>query len=376
MNEQQRFRVVNDLLNDESNFEYKKNLGKKNFLQKILMTTTLIVGINIEANNYTNELIEFIAKEKTEFTHNNYNQAAVLNRINKETIPVIMLHKIGMPEDRYTINQNNFRKILELIHKKNYHLVSLKEFKEGNFLEVPVGKKPLLLTFDDAGEGQFYLTHNNIPNPNSAVGIMEEFKTNNPGFSSKAVFFISYSDDKQNFREPFIEKDLSEKKIKYLFENGYDVGWHTPFHTNNINSSKKNIDEQTIILDALIFKSLGEKNYNKIIRSFAHPFGAKPKDESVLNYLFSKYDLVFDAWGGNSFHPLSEKFNKKAINRIETHMNNIESILNNKNNYEVTKEDSIFYDRKFNKNINIEPRGIDNSNWDYFLNNSKLSGEL
>ena len=60
---------------------------------------------------------------------------------------------------------------------------------------------------------------NIIIDPNCAVGILEEFKKKYKDFNVTATFFLNGG--------MFQQKEYNEKIIKWLIENGYDIGKHT-----------------------------------------------------------------------------------------------------------------------------------------------------
>jgi len=354
------------------------------YLAKLVVAATLSAGSSFSPNSSTASILDkkvpcayTYASEMFEKPLNTVNIRTVEHKINSSRIPILMLHKIGVPEDRYTISPKDFRRILGMLHDNNYYLLNLEKFTSGDFSGIPTGKKPILLTFDDAGEGQFYMKKDSVPDSDCAVGILNHYEKEYPEFGHGAVFFISYSNDKHEFREPFLEKGKSEEKLRYLFDNGYDLGYHTPFHSDNTNATKNDIDEQSMILDALFFKSLGPENYEKLEKAYAHPFGAKPKDNEVYDYLCSEYKLVFDAWGGESRLPGSKNFNPEKIPRIETHMDNIESVIHNKSNYKISRQDSLYYKLMFHPDTDIRPRGLEeNPNWNAFLDFKMQTGEM
>jgi hypothetical protein len=77
---------------------------------------------------------------------------------------------------------DNFRKDLKVLYDKGYRLVSLRDYIENN-IKVEAGYTPFVLTFDDGAKNNFNIIEENGEkkiDPNCAVGILEEFKKENP----------------------------------------------------------------------------------------------------------------------------------------------------------------------------------------------------
>ena len=298
-----------------------------------------------------------------------------VHRIFESTrVPVLMFHEFGEREDRYTVSPRNFERILYDLYVNDFYSVSLDEFVSGDFSSVPVGKKPVLLTFDDAPESQFRINNDGSVCSRSAVGVMESFY-DEYDFGRGGVFFVSYG-SYNKFRLPFAQNDFVSDKLKFLIDNGYDVAYHTVFHNNNTGASMNNIFEQNVVSSALFHKFLGEEYFDKVSSSFAHPFGASPSNGVVFDYLASSYESVFDAWGGASKHPLSSGFDVKRITRIEiTHQTLNSLVLGLRNTYRVTPETEKFYDF-VNTRLRDDPEKIEPLKplyVDKLVNGAKLS---
>jgi peptidoglycan/xylan/chitin deacetylase (PgdA/CDA1 family) len=294
-----------------------------------------------------------------EFANSKNNIESVINMDNvfdefeNKKIPVLMFHNFGERENRYTISPDNFRKLLKDLYINDFYSVSLEEFYKGDFSDVPVGKKPVLLTFDDAGPGQFILKNDGSICENSAVGIMNEFYEVHD-FGKPGVSFHSFG-TRNDFRLPYMQDDLASEKMKMLLDMGYGLGYHTVNHPDNTNASKNNVFEQYKISTALFKYMLGDDFDKQKIKSYAHPFGAVPQNSQVFNYMTEFYDVIFDAWGGQSSHPLSNNFNPHRVPRIEITYHTLGSVINRKDNYVVTPDTKQYYALINNKFERSEP---------------------
>lgn len=93
---------------------------------------------------------------------------------------VLEYHRVGgdpyfAPE--WTISTEEFRAELEYLYQNGYYPVNFRDLLEGN-LDVPAGKTPVILTFDDSSDTQFTMIERNgelVPDPAGAVGVLTDF---------------------------------------------------------------------------------------------------------------------------------------------------------------------------------------------------------
>lgn len=88
-------------------------------------------------------------------------------------------------------------------------------------------KAQSLSHFDDGNEDNIKVTDlddngNIIIDKDSAVGILEEFKKNHKDVTVTATFFVNGG--------IFNQSEYNEKILKWMVENGYDIGNHTQTH--------------------------------------------------------------------------------------------------------------------------------------------------
>jgi hypothetical protein len=92
----------------------------------------------------------------------------------------------------------------------------------------------VVLTFDDGTSSQFRFIKNKkgelVPDPDSAVGILEAFFAKHPDFGHTAHFAIL----PQNcFAVPDADQmQYCDQKIQWLVDHGYEIGNHTMTHAN------------------------------------------------------------------------------------------------------------------------------------------------
>jgi hypothetical protein len=91
-------------------------------------------------------------------------------------IPVLAYHRVGADglAPDLTISARELRRELDYLRRHGYHPVKFRDPLNGT-LEVPAGKTPVVLTFDDSSDTQFTFVRRwgrRIPDPGGAVGIL------------------------------------------------------------------------------------------------------------------------------------------------------------------------------------------------------------
>ena len=218
--------------------------------------------------------------------------------------PVLEYHLIGRPEGRWQRTPENFRRDLEWLYANNYYPLNLRDLL-GGFNNVPAGKQPVVLTFDDSTTGQFnYLTNGQL-DPDSAVGILKLFHDRHPNdWPLRATFFVLIETNAPS-HNLFGQPELAGRKLKELEERGMEVGAHTYSHDRldkiSAAAARRSIDRELAALSKFVSAE---------IVSLAVPEGKYPKDMSVL----AKFKLVAEVAGG--MNPV--KYDPLHVKRIQT----------------------------------------------------------
>ena len=179
-------------------------------------------------------------------------------------IPILLYHNIGPNEYRWTRSVANFKKDLLWLYNNDYVLLSIEDYANNNF-PISKGKKPVILTFDDGKPNQFYMNKDGSIDPNSAIGVLDDFKKQHPDFGTAAAFYV--------YDYPFGQSEFLEKKLAYLWQTGRQIGYHTLKHT-----SLKWLLPKTIIaiLQAQKDKLSKVMPAGMIIDTLAYPHGFVP----------------------------------------------------------------------------------------------------
>ena len=212
----------------------------KKFLVLILVLCILLVGCNNTTKKNKIDKKEKIINEeqKKELTTQDY----IDNNVDElGEVPIMMYHGIhnkknsdtdytggNVDRDGYQRTAEAFRNDLDFYYKSGYRMIRLTDFVDGN-IDVELGKSPIILTFDDGLENNIKVTGLDkkgeiIIDPNSAVGILEEYKKKYPDFNVTATFFVNGG--------LFGQEEYNEKILKWMVKHGYDIGNHTYSHVD------------------------------------------------------------------------------------------------------------------------------------------------
>ena len=275
-----------------------------------------------------------------------------INELGK--VPIMMYHGIrektasstgttggNVDKDGYNRTPEAFRDDLEFYYEKRYRMVRLEDYIHGN-VDVEYGKSPIILTFDDGNEDNIRVTGldedgNIIIDKNSAIGILEEFKKKHPDVPVTATFFVNGG--------IFNQEKYNEKIVKWMIENGYDIGNHTQTHLDIKKSTAENVQKEIVY----VYNKLEELIPGKYVKIIALPFGS-PYTKEHENYkyvLSSTYDgktyeteAALRVGWEPEVSPYDKNFDKTFLKRCRAYDNNgkdfdIEMVFNmlEKNKY-------------------------------------------
>lgn len=238
-------------------------------------------------------------------------------------VPILMYHSVGeyhTPYDRHGLNitPTLFRKHMELLHKTGFYPVNLRDILNPH-LEIPKGKSPVVITFDDARGSQMRYKNGAI-DPDCIIGILDEMhKKYGEAWPQRGVFFVlPYS--KYN-PVPFHQPKQEEKKVHYLVQAGYELANHSTSHRPlNRLGAKDLVWEVTYCQQ--YFKALDP---GATMDTMAVPYGIFPKTQELRDVLMQNGNKVICmAWGDASYAPLDKRFDPRAVMRIGSEPGNIE----------------------------------------------------
>lgn len=345
----------------EENKENKIEENKENLMldfigksieevQKYSTDNKLVLNITYEYNNEIekDKVISQSIEKDTKISENDILDIVIsLGILDKEQlkndkinelghVPIMMYHGIinkkdsetnyiggNVDKDGYNRTVESFRKDLEFYYTKGYRMIRLINYVNGN-IDTEYGKSPIVLTFDDGNDNNLKVTGldengNIIIDPNSAVGVLEEFKRKYSDFNVTATFFVNDA----LFNQP----EYNDKILKWLVENGYDVGNHTKGHANFSNIDT--IKTQEVV--GYVYKQLDEIIPNQYVKIVALPFGSpynkNHKNYSyILNGVYNDYSYTTESalrvgWEAE-VSPFDVNFDKTFLKRCRAYDNN------------------------------------------------------
>jgi hypothetical protein len=234
-------------------------------------------------------------------------------------IMILEYHKIDYPEDRWTRTPENFRRDLETLYAHGYRLQSLTRLIEGQ-ITVPAGTTPVVLTFDDSSPGQFrYLDRGDGQleiDPRCAIGVLEAFIKDKPDFGRAATFFVLPGANPPN--RLFNQPEHATRKLRWLVDNGYELGNHTLWHAN-----LGKYDEMVVrgqLADAQVWVQRHVPDYR--FRTLALPHGVYPRELAWATAGNAKgttyrHEAILMVAGGPAASPFSVKFDPLHLPRIQ-----------------------------------------------------------
>ena len=233
-------------------------------------------------------------------------------------IMILEYHKIDYPEERWTRTPENFRRDLETLYTRGYRLQSLTALLEGR-ITVPAGTTPVVLTFDDSSPGQFrYQDKNGAPeiDPKSGIGVLEAFIKEKPDFGRAATFFVLPGASRPN--RLFDQPEHEGRKLRWLVENGYEIGNHTLWHANLGKYDEAIVRAQLADAQGWVQKHVPEYK----LRTLALPHGVYPKqvDWAVTGSakgITYRHEAILMVAGGPAPSPFSAKFDPIRLPRIQ-----------------------------------------------------------
>ncbi len=196
-------------------------------------------------------------------------------------IPVLMYHHIDEPEEQFVRTPDDFRADLQWLLDHNFTIISMGQMLSGD-ISIPAGRHPVVLTFDDSPATNFRL----LPvdgalaiDPLCAVGILEDFSTRNP-LIGRGGHFAVLASKLFDWTLTTVESDqtpYAADKIRWLADNGYEVGNHTFNHANLAELDNAGIMEE-LALNSDAINAIIPNHPNNRMDVVTLPYGAYPND--------------------------------------------------------------------------------------------------
>src|SRR5665647_361021 len=200
-------------------------------------------------------------------------------------IMVVMFHSFveqftptASNSGEYVMTFNDLRDLLKTLYDKNYRPISMKDYLD-NKINLSQGYTPIVFTFDDGTSGQFSLIQKDgklVANPNSAVGVFEQFNSEHPDFNLQGTFYVNMNPS------VFKGEGTLENRLRYLLDRGFEIGNHTYSH----------VDFNDVTTQAKVEEEIGknQKEIDKIIPGYkmetlSLPSGHTTKDTALHAFI-------------------------------------------------------------------------------------------
>jgi peptidoglycan/xylan/chitin deacetylase (PgdA/CDA1 family) len=230
-------------------------------------------------------------------------------------IPILMYHSVGErgAYDRHGLNISPalFRRHVQLLHDNGFYPVNVRDLLSPR-LNVPAGKSPVAITFDDARGSQFRYRKDGSIDPDCAVGILDAFhKKYGDAWPQRATFFVLPAS--QYNPAPFWQPGHEKKKVEYLVHAGYEVANHsTSHHPMSYMDAARLIWEEKTCKE--YFQRLAP---GATMDTLAVPYGIFPRSIALRDVLLNNgARCLMMAWGDASYAPIDKRFDRRAVMRI------------------------------------------------------------
>lgn len=243
-------------------------------------------------------------------------------------ILVLMYHLIDSEETEWTRTPDNLRNDIALLKSEGYYPINVRDLASGN-IDIPAGKSPVVITFDDSSPGQYRILDDGTLDPDSAVGILQE-AAEAGDWAPRASFFCLL-DVVPKERVLFGQSDRQQEKLRNLVEWGYEVGSHTVTHLNLKEASFAEATKQLAQSQNTLQRLVGG---GYAVVSISIPFGEYPADTDLIakgRYDDINYEYKAGLALGSvpSASPFSNNFDALRIPRLRGSENYITTAIDN-----------------------------------------------
>lgn len=213
-------------------------------------------------------------------------------------VMVLEYHRLADSESSYVRSIENFKNDMETLYQKGFRVITFRDMMRGHF-DVPAGKTPVVISFDDSTESQMrYLSRGDkaVLDPECALGIMEAFAKKHPDFGSTALFNV--------MPELFEQPKYKKRKLDYLLQNGYEIGNHTVTHPLLAKLSDEQVQKEIAGLQEIVEETAPGTRLDILCL----PYGSEPMNKELMFKGSSGGTTYKNKWallvGSNPFYPV------------------------------------------------------------------------
>lgn len=221
-------------------------------------------------------------------------------------IPVLMYHQlVPVPRGVYDQTRAEFRSELVRLYSSGFRTITAADLVARR-IDVPAGKSPMVLTFDDATVSQYAELPDGRVDPRSAVGILLEVARRYGETRPVATFYVN--------ERPFADRT---RYLASLARLGMELGNHTEGHVNLRQLDAAGVQRELARGFGLIRRAVPGAR----VTTMSLPFGAHPRDLTLARrgagYAF---EGVFKVGSGPANSPYSKGFEAFEVPRIRSGM--------------------------------------------------------
>ncbi|WP_280490301.1 polysaccharide deacetylase family protein [Nocardia carnea] len=181
-------------------------------------------------------------------------------------VPILMYHQVtAEPSGEYDQSPGEFRAELDRLYREGYRPVTAAQYITGD-IDIPAGTHPVVLTFDDSTGSQLRFTAAGRPAPDCAVGVLERFAAEHPGFPARATFYVN--------NDPF---EADPRALPWLAEHGYEIGAHTASHPDLAGLDAAGVQHEL----AQNVRAITAAAPGTAVTTMALPLGSAPADPAL-----------------------------------------------------------------------------------------------
>jgi peptidoglycan/xylan/chitin deacetylase (PgdA/CDA1 family) len=221
-----------------------------------------------------------------------------------------MYHQLkAHPKGVYDITPSRFRAELERLARENYVPITAADYAAGR-IDIPAGKHPVVLTFDDSTRSQLTLTAAGEPARGTAVAILLEVAARHPGFTPTATFFVNKS--------PFAEPG-GRHYLRWLHDHGFEVGNHTLDHLPMHSLGAEQVRRQIAADAAMITKAVPGIE----VSTLALPLGSRPRNHRLMmngqwHGIWYRNAAAFLVGSGSASSPFARSYDPTGVPRVRS----------------------------------------------------------
>jgi len=219
-------------------------------------------------------------------------------------IPVLMYHQLlAKPRGVYDQTPAQFRAELTSLYAHGYRTITAADLVAGK-VDVPAGKKPMVLTFDDATVSQYGEKPDGSVDPATATGILLDVGKKAGDEHPVATYYVN--------GDPFAGHP---SYLKDLHDLGMEVAEHTLTHADLRQLSDAGVQSELVKGLKVITDAIPGVQ----VTTMALPFGVRPRNHALAargpGYSFAGVLAV----GANpSPSPFSARFDPMYVPRIRS----------------------------------------------------------